>query len=327
MHQAYFQKQSVFLLQPFRKDMSVKVNSVSKYYGVQKALNQVSFEIQPGEVVGFLGPNGAGKSTMMKIITGFLKPSEGSVSVCGFDVLEHTYEVQKLIGYLPEHNPLYLDMYVREYLGMVARLYRIDRAGERIGAVIEQTGLTSECHKKIGSLSKGYRQRVGLAQALLPDPKVLILDEPTTGLDPNQIIEVRELIRKIGEEKTVMLSTHIMQEVEAICQRIIIINKGEIAAQGNAADVIFSTRHHSVVEVEFEQAVDAKLLEQISLVESVASHDGKRFVVTAAGDSDVRGDLFRFAVAHNLTLLGLNRKDSQLEDVFHQLTMPEGLNP
>lgn len=301
--------------------MSVKVDSVSKYYGLQKALNQVSFEIQPGEVVGFLGPNGAGKSTMMKIITGFLKPSEGEVSVCGFNVREHTYEVQKLIGYLPEHNPLYLDMYVKEYLGMVARLYRIAQSDNRIGEVIEQTGLTSECHKKIGSLSKGYRQRVGLAQALLPDPKVLILDEPTTGLDPNQIIEVRELIRRIGEQKTVMLSTHIMQEVEAICQRIIIINKGEIAAQGNAVDVIYSSRHHSVVEVEFEQVVDVNLLKQIPLVESVTSNDGKRFVVTTADSSDVRGDLFRFAVAHNLTLLGLNRKESQLEEVFHQLTM------
>lgn len=326
MHQAYFQKQSVFLLKPFRKAMSVKVDSVSKYYGVQKALNQVSFEIQPGEVVGFLGPNGAGKSTMMKIITGFLKPSDGEISVCGFNVREHTYEVQKLIGYLPEHNPLYLDMYVKEYLGMVARLYRIAHSNNRIGEVIEQTGLIAECHKKIGSLSKGYRQRVGLAQALLPDPKVLILDEPTTGLDPNQIIEVRELIRKIGEQKTVMLSTHIMQEVEAICQRIIIINKGEIVARGNAAEVIHSTRHHSVVEVEFERAVDIALLQQVPLVESVASIDGKRFVVTAAGNHDVRGDLFRFAVANNLTLLGLSRKESQLEDVFHQLTMPEGLN-
>ncbi len=301
--------------------MSVKVSSVSKFYGAQKALNQVSFEIMPGEVVGFLGPNGAGKSTMMKIITGFLKPSEGSVSVCGFDVREHTYEVQRLIGYLPEHNPLYLDMYVKEYLGMVARLYCIRRAADRMKEVIEQTGLESECHKKIGSLSKGYRQRVGLAQALLPDPKVLILDEPTTGLDPNQIIEVRELIRNIGEQKTVMLSTHIMQEVEAICHRIIIINKGEIAAQGNASEVIGANRNQSVVVAEFDRYVESSLLKSIAGVQSVSSIDGKKFVITTVQDQDIRADIFHLAVSHNITLLGLSRQESHLEDVFHQLTM------
>ncbi len=301
--------------------MSVKVNSVSKFYGAQKALNQVSFEIQPGEIVGFLGPNGAGKSTMMKIITGFLMPSEGTVSVCGFDVREQTHEVQKLIGYLPEHNPLYLEMYVKEYLQMVARLYGVGRADERLATVIEQTGLQEECHKKIGSLSKGYRQRVGLAQALLPDPKVLILDEPTTGLDPNQIIEVRELIKKVGRHKTVMLSTHIMQEVEAICHRIIIINKGEIAAQGNSADVIGATRQQTVVEAEFDAPVDAELFMSVPSVVSVTSNDGKKFLIASDGSHDIRADIFRLAIQHHLTLIGLTRKENHLEEVFHRLTM------
>lgn len=302
--------------------MSVSVNSVSKLYGSQKALDSVSFSINPSEVVGFLGPNGAGKSTMMKIITGYLKPTEGSVSVCGYDVAEQASEVQKLIGYLPEHNPLYPDMYVREYLEMVAGIYRIYNGASRIREVIGRTGLTPESHKKIGSLSKGYRQRVGLAQALLPDPQVLILDEPTTGLDPNQIIEVRELIKSVGEEKTVMLSTHIMQEVEAICQRIIIINKGVIAANGNSSDIMFSMRNQSVVEVQFMQPLDYEILKQLPGVTNVEIAGKSHFYVTSTGDTDIRADIFRLAIDKNLTLLTLHRKENQLEDVFHKLTMP-----
>ncbi len=302
--------------------MSVSVNSVSKLYGSQKALDSVSFSINPSEVVGFLGPNGAGKSTMMKIITGYLKPTEGSVSVCGYDVAEQASEVQKLIGYLPEHNPLYPDMYVREYLEMVAGIYRINNGASRIREVIGRTGLTPESHKKIGSLSKGYRQRVGLAQALLPDPQVLILDEPTTGLDPNQIIEVRELIKSVGEEKTVMLSTHIMQEVEAICQRIIIINKGVIAANGNSSDIMFSMRNQSVVEVQFMQPLDYEILKQLPGVTNVEIAGKSHFYVTSTGDTDIRADIFRLAIDKNLTLLTLHRKENQLEDVFHKLTMP-----
>lgn len=300
--------------------MSIEVNSVSKLYGQQRALNNVSFEIHPGEVVGFLGPNGAGKSTMMKIITGFLKPSEGSVSVCGHDVAEHTYQVQRLIGYLPEHNPLYPDMYVREYLQMVAGIYRIDNRASRIREVIGLTGLTSESHKKIGSLSKGYRQRVGLAQALLPDPQVLILDEPTTGLDPNQIIEVRELIKTVGAEKTVMLSTHIMQEVEAICQRIIIINKGVIAANGQSSEIIYSMRNHSVIEVEFDRSVDTSKLIQITGVANTEILGNNRFLLTAGTSDDIRPFIFNFAVASGITLLSMVRRESHLEDVFHHLT-------
>lgn len=302
--------------------MSVSVNSVSKLYGSQKALDSVSFSINPSEVVGFLGPNGAGKSTMMKIITGYLKPTEGSVSVCGYDVAEQASEVQKLIGYLPEHNPLYPDMYVREYLEMVAGIYRINNGASRIREVIGRTGLTPESHKKIGSLSKGYRQRVGLAQALLPDPQVLILDEPTTGFDPNQIIEVRELIKSVGEEKTVMLSTHIMQEVEAICQRIIIINKGVIAANGNSSDIMFSMRNQSVVEVQFMQPLDYEILKQLPGVTNVEIAGKSHFYVTSTCDTDIRADIFRLAIDKNLTLLTLHRMESQLEDVFHKLTMP-----
>lgn len=302
--------------------MSVSVNSVSKLYGSQKALDSVSISINPGEVVGFLGPNGAGKSTMMKIITGYLKSTEGSVSVCGYDVAEQASEVQKLIGYLPEHNPLYPDMYVREYLEMVAGIYRIYNGASRIREVIGRTGLTPESHKKIGSLSKGYRQRVGLAQALLPDPQVLILDEPTTGFDPNQIIEVRELIKSVGEEKTVMLSTHIMQEVEAICQRIIIINKGVIAANGNSSDIMFSMRNQSVVEVQFMQPLDYEILKQLPGVTNVEIAGKSHFYVTSTGDTDIRADIFRLAIDKNLTLLTLHRKENQLEDVFHKLTMP-----
>lgn len=210
--------------------MSIKVNNITKLYGAQKALNNISFEIGTNEIVGFLGPNGAGKSTMMKILTCYIPPTEGSATVCGFDTNNQSIEVRRQIGYLPEHNPLYLDMYVKEFLEFIGGLYKIKNSKERVKEMIEATGLQVEQNKKIGALSKGYRQRVGLAQAMIHDPKVLIMDEPTTGLDPNQLEEIRGLIKKLGKEKTVMLSTHIMQEVEAVCDRVIIINKGEIVA-------------------------------------------------------------------------------------------------
>jgi len=260
----------------------------------------------------------------MKIITGFLKPSEGTVSVCGHDVAEHTYQVQKLIGYLPEHNPLYPDMYVKEYLEMVAGIYRVGNSSSRIREVIGLTGLSPEKNKKIGSLSKGYRQRVGLAQALLPDPQVLILDEPTTGLDPNQILEVRELIRSVGASKTVMLSTHIMQEVEAMCQRIIIINKGVIAANGASSEIVFSMRNQSVVEVEFDKPVALSLLKGISGVASAEQQGECRFLITSGGNDDIRPAIFRFAVESGLVLLSLGKRESHLEDVFHHLTQHAG---
>jgi len=217
--------------------MSIVISNVSKIYGTQYALNNVSFEVKKGEIVGFLGPNGAGKSTLMKIITCFIPPNEGDVSVCGFDIWNDSIEVRKRIGYLSESNPLYHDMYVREFLEFVAGIYHLKNVKKRIEEVIDMTRLEIEQHKKIGALSRGYRQRVGLAQALIHDPEVLILDEPTTGLDPNQLVEFRELIRQCGKSKTVLLSTHIMQEVEAMCNRVIIINKGNIVADNSMQDL------------------------------------------------------------------------------------------
>ncbi len=242
IHEAFNEPKSYFTF----ARMSIEVKEVSKIYGSQKALDTVSFSIQKGEIVGFLGPNGAGKSTMMKIITCFLPQSSGSVKVCGFDVSEDPMEVKKRVGYLPEHNPLYLDMYVKEYLGFIAGLHKIEGKKERVAEIIEQVGLQVEQHKLIGALSKGYRQRVGLAQALIHDPEVLILDEPTTGLDPNQIEEIRNLIKKVGKSKTVMMSTHIMQEVEAVCDRVIIVNKGNLVADDSSGEISKSKNNEFV---------------------------------------------------------------------------------
>lgn len=230
--------------------MSIEVKKITKLYGEQKALNDVSFSIQSGEIIGFLGPNGAGKSTLMKIISCYLPSSEGTVKVCGLDVMEQSMEVRKKVGYLPEHNPLYLDMYVKEYLEFVGRFYNVKKLNERVKEMVEITGLTIEQNKKIGQLSKGYRQRVGLAQAIIHDPQVLILDEPTTGLDPNQLVEIRNLIKELGKNKTVMLSTHIMQEVQAICERAIIINHGKIVADDSIANL---TQKNSNLEKVFQE--------------------------------------------------------------------------
>ena len=230
--------------------MSIEVKKITKIYGEQKALNDVSFSIQSGEIIGFLGPNGAGKSTLMKIISCYLPPSSGTVKVCGLDVMEQSMEVRKKVGYLPEHNPLYLDMYVKEYLEFVGRFYGVKNLTNRVKEMVEITGLTIEQSKKIGQLSKGYRQRVGLAQAIIHDPQVLILDEPTTGLDPNQLVEIRNLIKELGKNKTVMLSTHIMQEVQAICERAIIINHGKIVADDSIANL---TQKNSNLEKVFQQ--------------------------------------------------------------------------
>ena len=243
--------------------MSIKINNITKIYGKQKALNDVSFEVNPGEIIGFLGPNGAGKSTLMKIITCFIPQTSGSVSVCGYDVIENSIEVRKCVGYLPENNPLYLDMYVKEYLEFIAGLHHLGKkTNSRISEMIEITGLQLEQKKKIGALSKGYRQRVGLAQALIHDPKVLILDEPTTGLDPNQLTEIRELIRNVGKEKTVMLSTHIMQEVKAVCDRVIIVNKGNIVANEATEALQQHKENEQVISVEFDQEIGKKFTEQ-----------------------------------------------------------------
>ncbi|MBI9069624.1 MAG: gliding motility-associated ABC transporter ATP-binding subunit GldA [Salinivirgaceae bacterium] len=301
--------------------MAIEVKNVTKLYGAQKALNNISFEVNSGEVFGFLGPNGAGKSTMMKIITGYIPPTEGEVLVEGLDLVEHSMEVKKLIGYLPEHNPLYLDMYVKEYLDFVAGIYKLDNRKQKVADMIERTGLGVEQKKRIGELSKGYRQRVGLAQALIHDPKVLILDEPTSGLDPNQIVEIRNLITELGKEKTIMLSTHIMQEVEAICDRIIIINNGEIVANDKTENIHSKEKvEKQVVLVEFNSDPASNDLLAIEFVSNVKKAKDNIWVIEASTDKDIREAIFQFAVAKGLSVLSMQRKEKSLEDVFQELT-------
>ena len=307
--------------------MSINVNKITKIYGKQKALDAVSFEIAPGEVVGLLGPNGAGKSTIMKILACFIPPTSGDASVCNFDIREQSIEVRKKVGYLPENNPLYLDLYVEEFLSFIDEILmssksekRIANSKSRIAGVIDLTGLQSEKHKKIGALSKGYRQRVGLAQALLHDPEVLILDEPTSGLDPNQLLEIRSLIKTIGKEKTVMLSTHIMQEVEAICDRAIIIHKGKIVADDSTQNLQHISSSGNVVRVEFSSAVDPGLLAKINGVKTVTALTPFSFQFTAQPSIDIRPDIFRFAVDQKLTVLSMQKEELRLEEVFQELT-------
>ncbi|MBP7470629.1 MAG: gliding motility-associated ABC transporter ATP-binding subunit GldA [Flavobacterium sp.] len=297
--------------------MSIEVNNISKSYGAQKALNQVSFSIQKGEIVGFLGPNGAGKSTLMKILTTYIASDEGSASVNGFDVNSQTKAVQQSIGYLPEHNPLYLDLYVREYLAFNADVYQV--AKSRIEEVIQLTGLSNESHKKIGQLSKGYRQRVGLANALLHNPDVLILDEPTTGLDPNQLVEIRNVIKNVGKDKTVFLSTHIMQEVEAICDRVIIIDKGKIVAD-KKLDNLISAEKEQVIEVEFDLVVEQELIAKIENLTSYKNTHDMIWELTFNADKDMRPAVFDFANANGLKTLQLNQKNKNLETVFREMT-------
>lgn len=300
--------------------MSIQVANVTKVYGQQKALDDVSFNIQGGEIVGFLGPNGAGKSTMMKIITCYLPQTSGSVKVCGHDVVEDSIAVRRSVGYLPEHNPLYLDMYVKEYLRFVGGIYKIPNLKSRVAEMVEMVGLGDEQHKKISALSKGYRQRIGLAQAIIHDPQVLILDEPTSGLDPNQLVEIRSLIQQIGKEKTVMLSTHIMQEVEAICNRIIIIDKGRIATDKGAAELKSEESETTVLKVEFSDPVDQASLQNVSGVDSVKHVDGNTFLISSSVNEDVRKAIFKFAVDSDNTVLSSQKEERSLEDVFKSLT-------
>ncbi len=300
--------------------MSISVSNVVRKYGSQKALNGVSFEIKSGEVVGFLGPNGAGKSTMMKIITGYLPQTSGNVSVCGLNINEESWNYKRKIGYLPEHNPLYLDMYVKEYLSYVAGIYKLGKNSNKIiDEMIDKTGLRPECTKKIGALSKGYRQRVGLAQALLPDPEVLILDEPTTGLDPNQIVDVRELIQQVGKEKTVLLSTHLMQEVQAICERVIIINKGNLVADESASNIThLQVGNQHIITVELLQDTSANELQQIDGIINVEGIDNNKFKLIT--ESDIRSEIFDWAVAKQKKLLTLQQDAKSMEEVFRDLT-------
>lgn len=286
--------------------MSIKVENITKVYGSQKALNNISFEIDRPEIVGFLGPNGAGKSTMMKILTTYISPTEGEAAVNGHDILTDTKNVQKSVGYLPEHNPLYLEQYVREYLSFNASVYNVDKT--RIEEVIKLTGLTPEAHKTIGQLSKGYRQRVGLANALLHNPEVLILDEPTTGLDPNQLIDIRNLIKNLGKDKTVFLSTHIMQEVEAMCDRVIIINKGEIVANKKLKDL--RDGQAQIVVVEFDYRVEDAFLLRLPNAKKVKNTHDFIYEITFETSEDMRSNVFDFAHDNELKILQLNQKNA-----------------
>ncbi|MEO8474613.1 MAG: gliding motility-associated ABC transporter ATP-binding subunit GldA [Chryseolinea sp.] len=301
--------------------MSLHIKQLSKLYGQQRALNNISFSLEEGEIVGFLGPNGAGKSSTMKIATCYLPPTSGQVMVQGYDVVEEPLKVKQITGYLPEHNPLYLDLYVHEYLQFIGSLYglRGQKLKMRVGEMIERCGLTLEQNKKVETLSKGYRQRVGLAQALIHDPKVLILDEPTSGLDPNQLVEIRKLIRDISENKTVIFSTHIMQEVQALCSRVVVINRGEIAADDSLDNLMRKGSSASII-VEFDGDVDESLIKDLTGVESVIAIGRSRFNVMAKDGVDLRPELFRMAADHKLSLLGLKQEENSLESIFRQLT-------
>jgi ABC-2 type transport system ATP-binding protein len=301
--------------------MSIKVQNVTKLYGEQKALNNVSFEIGSGEIVGLLGPNGAGKSTLMKIITCFIPPTSGKLSVNNHDVISQSIEVKKIIGYLPENNPLYLDMYVKEYLEFIAGIHKLgNKTNERVNLMIDITGLEDERKKKIGALSKGYRQRVGLAQALIHDPEVLILDEPTAGLDPNQIVEIRNLILKIGQKKTIMLSTHIMQEVEAICKRAIIINHGKIVADDSTEKLSKQIYGKIIITVEFDHPVNQTSLMSIAGVSKVRNSKDNVWEIESEDQKDIRPDISKFAAKNGLTILTIYKEEEKLEKVFQQLT-------
>lgn len=296
--------------------MSIEVTALSKSYGTQKALDNISFSVQKGEIVGFLGPNGAGKSTLMKILTTYINADSGTAVVNGFDVSRDENSVQKSVGYLPEHNPLYLDLYVKEYLAFNADVYKV--AKSRIQEVIELTGLTPESHKKIGQLSKGYRQRVGLANALLHNPDVLILDEPTTGLDPNQLVEIRQLIKNVGSDKTVFLSTHIMQEVEAICDRVIIIDKGVIVTDKKLNQIM--TDKEQVLEVEFDFKIEEQLIAKLPNLTGYKNFHDMIWELTFVADKDMRPAVFDFAQENGLKTLQLNQKNKNLEAVFREMT-------
>jgi ABC-2 type transport system ATP-binding protein len=297
----------------------IEVSSITKLYGSQKALHNVSFAVKEGEIAGFLGPNGAGKSTMMKILTCYIPPTSGEAMVAGFNIREQSMDVRRNIGYLPEHNPLYLDMYVKEFLEFAGHIYKVGNIRKRVGEMIEVTGLGIEQKKKIGALSKGYRQRVGLAQAMIHDPKVLIMDEPTTGLDPNQIEEIRLLIRSLGKQKTVLLSTHIMQEVEAICDKVIIIDRGQVVAD----DATVNLRRGGVIQlitVEFDREVSGDDLRAVTGIEHVRFLHGNTWQLSTSAQNDIRRDIFAFAVSRQMTVLTMSREEQKIEAVFRELT-------
>jgi len=303
--------------------MSLKLKSLTKIYGSQKAVNNISFEVRKGEIVGFLGPNGAGKSTTMKIATCFIPPTSGEAWVGDFNVVEKPMEVKRITGYLPEHNPLYLDLYVHEYLNFIGKLYglRGQNLKQRTKEIVDLCGLGQEQNKKIEALSKGYRQRVGLAQALIHDPEILILDEPTSGLDPNQLVEIRKLIKTISQEKTVIFSTHIMQEVQALCDRVIVINHGEIVADDKLERILQSQGNVAVIFVQFEKEIDPGQLKSLPGVKEVVAVEGFKYRVISDGTVDIRPEVFRFAADNNLSLIGLKQEENSLENIFRDLTL------
>ena len=302
--------------------MSVEVKNLTKIYGSQRAVDDISFTVKSGEIVGFLGPNGAGKSTTMKIATCYVPPTSGSVKVSGFDVEENPVEVRRHVGYLPEHNPLYLDMYVKEYLEFIGSLHNLSGSAlqKRVKEMVDLVGLQREQGKKIGALSKGYRQRVGLAQALVHNPDVLILDEPTTGLDPNQIQEIRNVIKNIGREKTVIFSTHIMQEVAAICDRVVIINRGKLVADSSVSDLESNSKGQRVTIAEFENPADERLIQALPQVKEVKKLEGNSYRIVSAKTDDPRSAISKLAAEQNWILLGLRQEENSLEKVFQQLT-------
>lgn len=300
--------------------MSIEIKNVTKEYGLQKALNDISFTVNKGEILGFLGPNGAGKSTLMKIITCYIPPTTGTVIVDGYDVLEDSLEIRKKVGYLPEHNPLYLDMYVKEYLNFIAGLHKLSKKKEKVANAVDLVGLELEQNKKIGELSKGYKQRVGLAQALIHDPNVLILDEPTSGLDPNQLADIREVIKKIGKEKTVMFSSHIMQEVEAICDRIVIINRGNLLVDKDASQIMNANSNRQIVKVEFDKPVSKTELKQIVGVNKVKQLNENEWEIISTQPEDLRAEISKFAGSKGLLVLSLQKETQKLENVFKELT-------
>lgn len=300
--------------------MSILLKHITKQFGAQKALDDISFEVKKGDVVGFLGPNGAGKSTTMKIITGYIPATSGQVWVNDLDVEINPLEIKRNIGYLPENNPLYYDMYVKEYLSFVAKIHRLDQIPQKVKQVIEQVGLGVEQNKLIGSLSKGYKQRVGLAQAIIHNPSVLVLDEPTSGLDPNQIVEIRHLIQELGREKTILMSTHIMQEVEAICDRIIIINKGKIVAD-DRKDIVKSTLgQKTVVFVEFSAEIVPAELKKYLSIQDIVAKGNRQYLLVSNTAQDIREKVFQYAVEHKISVLEIRRESHDLEDIFKSLT-------
>ncbi len=300
--------------------MSILIKDLTKVFGEQTAVDHINFSVKPGEIMGFLGPNGAGKSTTMKIASCYLSPTSGTAEVAGFSVLTQSMEVRKRVGYLPENNPLYYDMYVKEYLGLIARIHKIGNISGRVKKMIDITGLGNEQGKRIGQLSKGYRQRVGLAQTMIHDPEVLIMDEPTSGLDPNQIIEIRQLIRDISKKKTVILSTHIMQEVQAMCDRVVIINHGKIISDSTIKDLVSSRQGKKQIRIEFSESPEVSLFQKLPGLEKIEPEGEHVIRMTFGNDTDARADIFRIAAENNLPVVGLTQEELSMENIFRELT-------